>query len=300
MLDSATARRNGFKVGDTVKVLDRADTPHSFTVSGLMDFGVDQEIGYRGAVGFNPQAATSITGRSGFVEIDLKAAPGVGQAQLRSAVAAAAGGSYDVVTSHELAKRLSASSGVSPDQMGLFFLAFAIVALFVSALVIYNTFNILIAQRMREMALLRCVGATRAQVFRGVLTESVIVGFVASALGVVFGVGLGTGGAALFASANNASLGPVTVSPTPIIVGMLAGHVRHGPLGPAARPRRHARPAGRRAPQPGGGPGQGPRRRRPAGHRRADRCRRARGRRSGPAVTDRAGRVPARDGRRDR
>jgi putative ABC transport system permease protein len=223
VLDSKSARRNGFKVGDTVKVLDRAGTQHPFTVSGLMDFGVDQEIGYRGAVGFSVPTATSITGKPGFMEVDLKAARGVSQSQLRSTVAAAAGGSYDVVTSHELAKRLSSSSGVSPDQIGVFFLAFAIVALFVSALVIYNTFNILIAQRLREMALLRCVGATRAQVFRGVLTESVIVGFVASALGVVLGVGLGTGGAAVVASADNSSLGPVTVSPTPVIVGMLAG-----------------------------------------------------------------------------
>jgi putative ABC transport system permease protein len=223
VLDDKTARRNDFKPGDTVKVLDRAGTPHSFTVSGLMDFGVDQEIGFRGAVGFSAPAAASMTGKPGFVEIDLKAAPGTGQAQLRSAVASAAGGSYDVVTSGELAKRLSKSSGVAPDQIGVFFLGFAIVALFVSALVIYNTFNILIAQRLREMALLRCVGATRAQVFRGVLTESVIVGFVASALGVVLGIGLGTGGAALIASADNSSLGPVTVSPTPVIVGMVAG-----------------------------------------------------------------------------
>jgi putative ABC transport system permease protein len=223
VLDDKTARRNGFKAGDTVRVLDRTGRPHPFTVSGVMDFGVDQEIGYRGAVGFSAATAVQITGRPGFVEVDVRAAPGVGQASLRSAVAAAAGGSYDVVTSHELAKRLSSSSGVSPDQIGLFFLGFAVVALFVSALVIYNTFNILIAQRLREMALLRCVGATRAQVFRGVLLESVIVGFVASALGVLAGIGLGTGGAAFFASADNSSLGSVTVSPTPVIIWMLAG-----------------------------------------------------------------------------
>jgi putative ABC transport system permease protein len=223
VLDTQTARRNGVKVGDTVKVLDRASSPQAFTVSGLMDFGVDGEIGYRGAVGFAPATATTMTGERGFTEIDLKAAPGTGDDRLRAAVAAAAGGSYDVVTSAQLAKRLSASSGVSPDQIGIFFLAFAIVALFVSALVIYNTFNILIAQRTREMALLRCIGATKGQVFRSILTESVVVGFVASALGVVAGVGLGAGGAAIFATADNASAGPLTVSATPVIVGMVAG-----------------------------------------------------------------------------
>lgn len=140
-------------------------------------------------------------------------------------MARTAGGSYDVLTSAQLAKRLSSASGVSPDVVGRMFLGFAIVALFVSALVIYNTFNILIAQRLREMALLRCVGATRAQVFRGVLLESLIVGFAASALGVLAGIGLGTGGAALFASADNSSLGPITVSPAPVVVGLLVGMI---------------------------------------------------------------------------
>jgi putative ABC transport system permease protein len=223
VLDTKTARRNGVKAGDTVKVLDRQSHPRAFTVSGLMDFGVDQEIGYRGAVGFTPDTATAMTGKRGFTEIDVKAAPGTSDTTLRAAVATAAGGSFDVLTSHQLAKRLSASSGVSPEQLGLFFLAFAIVALFVSALVIYNTFNILIAQRTREMALLRCVGATRAQVFRGILAESAVVGFVASALGVLAGIGLGAGGAAVFASADNASMGSLTVSPTPVIAGMVAG-----------------------------------------------------------------------------
>ncbi|MFD0538269.1 FtsX-like permease family protein [Actinomadura luteofluorescens] len=63
----------------------------------------------------------------------------------------------------------------------------------VSALVIYNTFSILIAQRMREMALLRCVGATRRQVFASVVAESAVVGLVGSLLGLLAGVGLGEG-----------------------------------------------------------------------------------------------------------
>jgi len=225
VLDIKTAQRSGFKVGDTVKVLDRRDRQRSFTVSGLMDFGVDQEIAYQGAVGFASAAAAEMTGERGFTEIDVKAASNADDQQLRDAVASVAGDSYNVFTSHQLAKRLAASSGVSADQIAVFFLAFAIVALFVSALVIYNTFNILVAQRTREMALLRCVGASKAQVFRGVLTESMIVGFVASALGVIVGIGLGNGGAAIFASVDNSSSGPVTVSPTPIVVGMLVGTV---------------------------------------------------------------------------
>ena len=63
----------------------------------------------------------------------------------------------------------------------------------VSALVIYNTFAILLAQRMRDLALLRCVGATRRQVFGGVVAESAVVGLVGSVAGLAAGVGLGAG-----------------------------------------------------------------------------------------------------------
>ncbi len=223
VLDAKTAQRAGFRLGDTVRVLDRRSRPRPFTVTGLVDFGVDQEIGYRGAVGFTQATASEMTGEPGFVEIDVKAAPGTSVARLRATVAAAAGGSYAVLDGDQLAQRLSATSGVSTGQLALFFLAFAVVALFVSALVIYNTFNILVAQRMREMALLRCVGATRAQVFRGVLAESAVVGFAASLLGVLAGVGLGAGGAALFASGGVAAPSPVTVSATPVVAGLLAG-----------------------------------------------------------------------------
>jgi putative ABC transport system permease protein len=228
VLDTKTARRTGYKVGDTVTVLDRQNRPHSFTVSGLVDFGVDQDVGYRGAVGFTAATAAAMTGEHDYTEIDVKAAPGTSDAALRDAVARAAGGSYDVLTSAQLADRLSKASGLTTGDLTAFFLAFAIVALFVAALVIYNTFNILIVQRTREMALLRCVGATRAQVFRGVLAEAAIVGLAASALGVLAGVGLGTGGAALFGSIDNVDGGssaPLTVSVTPIVVGLVVGLV---------------------------------------------------------------------------
>ncbi len=223
VLDTTVARRTHFKVGDTVKVLDRQSRARAFRVAGLMDFGVDQEIAFRGGVGFTPATAAEITGRPDFVEIDLKAAPGTTDARLRDAVASSVGGSAEVLTSKQLADRLAKSSGVDTAQIGLFFLAFALVALFVAGLVIYNTFNILIAQRMREMALLRCVGATRAQVFRSVLLESLVVGFVASVAGVFVGIGLGAGGAAFFASAGHVSLGPLVVTPTPIILGVVVG-----------------------------------------------------------------------------
>ncbi|WP_329240187.1 ABC transporter permease [Actinoallomurus sp. NBC_01490] len=223
VLDTKIARRAGYKVGSTISVLDKQGRPHSFTVSGLVDFGLNEEVAYRGGVGFTAATATAMTGEHGYAEIDIKAAPGTSDAALRDAVVQAVGGSHDVLTSAQLADRLSKSSGLSTSDLSVFFLAFAIVALTVAALVIYNTFNILIAQRTREMALLRCVGATRAQVFHGVLAEATIVGLAASAVGVLAGVGLGAGGAILFASADNTPVGSVTVSATPVVVGLVVG-----------------------------------------------------------------------------
>ncbi|MCO5994396.1 ABC transporter permease [Actinoallomurus rhizosphaericola] len=223
VLEKGVAGHTGYGVGDTIRVLDKKGTAHSFTVTGLVDVGVDQEIGFRGAVGFTEPVARQLTGEPGYVEVDVKGAPGVSNDRLRTAVAAAAGPSYTTVTSHGLAKRLAATSGLNVDDIATFFLAFAFVALFVAALVIYNTFNILIAQRTREMALLRCVGATRGQVFRGVLVESVVVGLLASVLGVLVGIGLGYGAALIFDSGGGVPGGSLVVSPTPFLVGIPVG-----------------------------------------------------------------------------
>ena len=67
-------------------------------------------------------------------------------------------------------------------------LIFAFISLFVGAFTIYNTFSIIVGQRTRELALLRIVGASRRQVFRSVLGEAAIVGFVSSVIGIGLGV----------------------------------------------------------------------------------------------------------------
>jgi putative ABC transport system permease protein len=88
-------------------------------------------------------------------------------------------------------RRTSVNNGV--DALSVLLLVFAAIALFVSALVIANTFAVLFAQRLRDFALLRCVGATRRQVVRSVRREAVAVGVLASLAGIVVGVGLGYG-----------------------------------------------------------------------------------------------------------
>ncbi|NRQ35252.1 FtsX-like permease family protein [Nonomuraea sp. NN258] len=189
VLDENTAKAQGLKPGDTVTVLDHKGAKHQFKLVGLLDPGVDQELAYTGALGFTLDTAQRMTGAKGYAEIDVA---GAAPDALKRAVAAAAGPGLRVMTGAELADALANEAGVSAQALTMGLLMFGIVAMVVAALVIYNTFNILVAQRTREMALLRCIGATRGQVFGSILLESAVVGLLASALGLLVGYGLAT------------------------------------------------------------------------------------------------------------
>jgi putative ABC transport system permease protein len=112
------------------------------------------------------------------------------------------------------------------DVVALVLLLFAAIALFVSVLVIANTFSILFAQRMRDFALLRCIGATRRQVVRSVRLEALAIGTLAGLVGLVAGVGLGHGVVALVQGlSDSAPLGPVDIGAGWIVGGFLVGLV---------------------------------------------------------------------------
>ncbi|MGH3388509.1 MAG: FtsX-like permease family protein [Actinomadura sp.] len=218
VLDTGTAEATGYGSGDTVTVLDHGGDRRVFRLVGTVDLGIDQEIGVRGAVGFDSATAAAMTGKKGFTEIDI-----VGPVT-RDAVAAAVGGAHEVLTGRQLGDRLADQNGANAEVLRLGLLLFGLVSLLVSAIVIYNTFAILIAQRMRELALLRCVGATRRQIFGGVVVEAAVVGLVGSLLGLAGGAGLGAGALALM-NAFGADLpaGAFTLGLHVIAIGLLAG-----------------------------------------------------------------------------
>ncbi|MET8145464.1 FtsX-like permease family protein [Sphaerisporangium sp. NPDC005288] len=227
VIDKNTAKTRGFAVGDTVRVLDGDGRPHPFRLVGLFDVGVDQQLAVTGAVGFAPATAQTMTGQKGFVEIDVVAAPGVTPERLKSTVSAAVTGhGARLYTGHQLAQELAKSSGADIDVIGTALLMFGLVAMFVAALVIYNTFNILVAQRSREMALLRCIGATRRQVFGSILLESAVVGLLSSALGLLAGLGLGAGALALLRTLGmDAPGGGVSLAPRTMALALAVGLV---------------------------------------------------------------------------
>ncbi len=217
VLDSRLADREGFTVGDTVTILDGDDRPHRFTVVGLINFGIDQEAGFLGAVGFDTPTTIRMTGEKTYREIDVLGGD-------RPSIAAAAGASARVYTGKEFGAKLAKSAGADTELIRSGLLIFGLVAMLVSALVIYNTFAILLAQRMRDLALLRCVGATRRQVFGGVVAESAVVGLVGSVAGLVAGVGLGAGALAGIRRLNpGVPMAAPSLTVRTIVVGLAVG-----------------------------------------------------------------------------
>ncbi|HTF58708.1 MAG TPA: FtsX-like permease family protein, partial [Actinomycetes bacterium] len=227
-IDAKTAEDTGYKVGDRVKVLFQGPA-RTFTISGVIGFGQADNLGGARLAGFDLATAQKVMNREGrFDEIDAAAEPGVTPEQLRDRVRAAVDSRYEVLTGQELAEDTAASIN---DTIGRFLstalLAFAFVALLVGGFLIFNTFTIIVAQRTRELALLRCLGASRRQVMNSVLIESVIVAVVASLVGLGAGVLIASGLKALLSGFLGADIPTTGIQfrPRTVIVSLVVGLV---------------------------------------------------------------------------
>ncbi|GII91329.1 ABC transporter permease [Sinosporangium siamense] len=226
VLDESTAKTRGFTVGETITVLDVRQQKHRFTLVGLFKLGVDQELSHGGAVGYTSETFQRMAQPTGFREIDVLAKDGVSAETLRAAVAAAVGAKGEAITGQTLMEKMADGNGVEIDFITYGLLLFGAVAMLVAGLVIYNTFNILVAQRTREMALLRCIGSTRSQVFRSILLESAVVGLLASVAGLLLGLGLGAAAIQVInATGSPMPAGTVTLTVTSTAAGLLTGLV---------------------------------------------------------------------------
>ncbi|MFE2415428.1 ABC transporter permease [Streptomyces hokutonensis] len=194
LLDADTADNKHVKIGDTLTVQAQ---PGSFKVEivGIATFTTTNP----GAalVFLDPATAKSqLLGASDrATSISVDAAKGVSDAVLKQRVAAAIGpsGSYDIKTADEQAKSAAADLGGFLDIIKYVMLGFAGIAVLVGVFLIVNTFSMLIAQRTRELGLLRALGADRKQVRRSVLTEALLLGLIGSTLGLAAGIGLAAG-----------------------------------------------------------------------------------------------------------
>ena len=152
-----------------------------------------------------------------FSAISVAAEPGVTPEELVSNIATTTIGDIEVVTAEQSNDEQSEAISEGLGFLNIALLAFAAVAVFVGAFIISNTFRIIVAQRTRELALLRAVGATGRQVTWMVVVEALIVGLVASAIGIGVGVLLAVGLAAIMNSAFSMPNGPLTILPRTVI-----------------------------------------------------------------------------------
>jgi putative ABC transport system permease protein len=227
VLDTETAAHQHLGPGDSVTMLDRTGNRHVYILVGLIDFGVSKAYSGSTVVGMTEAQVRALTGAAGYDEIVLTAGPGVAQTDLVRAVRAAVGRGPRVVTGDQRRTDLADESTSVATQFTFILLIFGVISLVVAAFVIYNTFAILLAQRVRETALLRCVGATRRQVFAATVTEAAIIGTVGGLLGVVAGIGISYGIFWLLNGVLNAGVPShaVVLRPGSVLIGLTIGLV---------------------------------------------------------------------------
>ncbi len=192
-IDARTVEQAGFALGDQVDVVFE-EGRGTFTLVGIVGFGETDSILGATLSGFDLPTAQAVLGKDGVVdEVDVLAEEGVGARELRDRIAAVLPEGAEALTGEQVA---ADGTAAVRDAMGIFttvLLVFAGVALLVGSFVIWNTFNVLVAQRRREVALLRAVGATRRQVLTGVLLEAACIGLVSGGFGLLAGIGLAAG-----------------------------------------------------------------------------------------------------------
>ncbi|PSL57915.1 putative ABC transport system permease protein [Saccharothrix carnea] len=191
-VDKRTAATAKLTIGQPVVLLGKEDERHEFTLVGTYQQGTNQLVlGGFDHVGLTPEGFASLEPERPPYQVVAVAAAGFTQQQVLDNVRQAIGDSgFRLQTGEQLTEEALARVERQSGEFTTLLLAFAIIALVVAAMVIYNTFTILVAQRTRELALMRCVGASRSQVFRGVLAEALVMGLAASVIGLLGGIGV--------------------------------------------------------------------------------------------------------------
>ena len=187
-LDTGTSSRFGFDVGDRISIVTGGPVGE-FRVVGIVRFGRTENLGGATMALFDLRTAQELYHRVGEVDgVEAVAEPGVSPAELATRIRPVLPPDVEAVTSAAVAQE---GRDVFGYYMGFFstaLLVFALIAMFVGAFLIFNTFTIIVAQQTREYGLLRSLGASPRQVTASVIAEAGVVGILASALGV--GIGL--------------------------------------------------------------------------------------------------------------
>ena len=198
VIDANTASKKKLATGDAIGV--QAQGPEQrMPISGLVKFGSASSLGGATLAGFQLATAQRLFDKVGKLDdIRASAKPGISPQTLVKQIRTVLPSGTQVRTGAQEAQKASDSTNSFLSFLKTFLLAFAGIALFVGSFVIANSLSITIAQRTREFATLRTLGASRRQVLRAILVESLAVGITASVIGLLVGLGLAKGLFALF------------------------------------------------------------------------------------------------------
>jgi len=199
-IDAGTAADEHYKIGDSV-VVSTLGERHRFKISGTVSFGDVDSLGFASIAVWDVKTAQSLLHREGrFDGISVAAKKGTSRMQLVHAIAPLLPQDVEVKDARKQADEDASKLNDGMAKIRMMLLAFGGIALLVGAFVIFNTLSITVAQRTREFATLRTLGATRKQVKRSVKLEGFVIGLVASVLGIVLGYGIAKGMFALVAA----------------------------------------------------------------------------------------------------
>ena len=190
-LNESSADEADLEVGSTTKVATSrgSGAPMEVTVVGILDVP-GATSGFTNVQFLESTAQELFTDGSHSQAIDLQAVPGVSPDELKSRVAGLLGDDYKLRTGDEVRQDEKDNVNQFLDVFNYILLAFAAIGLIVGTFIIYNTFSMIVAQRVRELALLRAIGASRKQVTRSVLLEAFVVGLIGALVGLAAGIGI--------------------------------------------------------------------------------------------------------------
>jgi putative ABC transport system permease protein len=222
-IDEATADREGFAVGDSILVGGRAPASE-YEITGITNVGDQRSIGIQ-TLSMPLEEVQRIAQQPGAVtEVVAAAESGTSPEELKASLVSEIGDAAIVRTGEEQADESAADINESLGFIKIALLVFAGIAVLVGGFLIFNTFAVTVAQRSREFALLRTLGASRRQVLNSVIVETLLIGFVASVVGILCGLVLAPALRSLLASfgIDLPSTGTV-IAPRTVIVGLVVG-----------------------------------------------------------------------------
>ncbi len=224
VVDLQTAEKGGFAVGDTATVVTqgpRIDAP----IVGIARYGVSGGLAGATLTLFSRDYAQSVfLGEDAWNQVSIVGDEGVSPDDLRDDVLALIGSGYEVATGEELQDEAAAQLSTALGFINTFLLVFAFIALFVGTFIILNTFSMLVARRTKELALLRAIGASKAQITWSVVGEAFLLGLLGGVLGILMGIGVALGLRQLLGVLGaELPAGSLVLAPRTIIIGILVG-----------------------------------------------------------------------------